>query len=126
MLCRFKLLQTAQMREADDRLTPEETAKLALYFCFLWFAANWTLNAALAYTSVASATVLSSMSGMGLFVHQPASNSHAGIFTLAIGRIFRVETLTLIKIGAVFTRYAAASVCSHFSNLLEQASEVLS
>ena len=65
-MCPFQLLQPAQ--EADDRLTPEETAKLAAYFCFLWFAANWTLNAALAYTSVASATVLSSMSGKALTV----------------------------------------------------------
>ena len=59
-------LQT-QLSQAKDCLTPEETAKLSLYFCFLWFAANWTLNAALAYTSVASATVLSSMSCMGPF-----------------------------------------------------------
>ena len=29
----------------------------------LWFAANWALNASLDYTSVASATILSSMSG---------------------------------------------------------------
>lgn len=69
VICPFQLQQTAQsLREADDRLTPEETAKLAAYFCFLWFAANWTLNAALAYTSVASATVLSGMSGEGLTV----------------------------------------------------------
>lgn len=59
-------LRSAQSREVDNRLTPKETAKLSLYFCFLWFAANWTLNAALAYTSVASATILSSMSCMGL------------------------------------------------------------
>jgi len=89
---------TAQsLREADNRLTPEETARLAAYFCFLWFAANWTLNAALAYTSVASATVLSSMSG---------------IFTLAVGRIFRVETLTLMKIGAVFTSFGGVVLVS--------------
>ncbi|KIK99044.1 hypothetical protein PAXRUDRAFT_823217 [Paxillus rubicundulus Ve08.2h10] len=81
----------------DDRLTPEETAKLALYFCFLWFIANWSLNAALAYTSVASATVLSSMSG---------------IFTLAVGRIFRVETLTLVKIGAVLTSFGGVVLVS--------------
>lgn len=69
MLYPFEFPQTTQSsREADDRLTPEETAKLAAYFCFLWFAANWMLNAALAYTSVASATVLSSMSGKGLIV----------------------------------------------------------
>lgn len=69
MLCPFEFLQTNQSsHEAHDRLTSEETARLAAYFCFLWFAANWTLNAALAYTSVASATVLSSMSGECLIV----------------------------------------------------------
>lgn len=86
-----------QSLKVDDRLTPKETAKLALYFCFLWFIANWSLNAALAYTSVASATVLSSMSG---------------IFTLAVGRIFRVETLTLVKIGAVLTSFGGVVLVS--------------
>ncbi|KAF9229409.1 hypothetical protein BS17DRAFT_771414 [Gyrodon lividus] len=81
----------------NDRLTPGETAKLAFYFCFLWFIANWALNAALAYTSVASATVLSSTSG---------------IFTLAVGRIFRVETLTLVKIGAVLTSFGGVVLVS--------------
>jgi len=46
-----------------SRFTSQETASIALRFCFLWFVANWTVNAALAYTSVSSATVLSSMSG---------------------------------------------------------------
>ncbi|KAF9240884.1 hypothetical protein BU15DRAFT_87457 [Melanogaster broomeanus] len=81
----------------NDRLTAEETAKLALYFCFLWFIANWALNAALAYTSVASATVLSSMSG---------------IFTLVVGRIFRVESLTIVKIGAVLTSFGGVVLVS--------------
>jgi solute carrier family 35, member F5 len=44
-------------------LTEYETAKLASVFCFYWFLANWTVNASLEYTSVASATILSSMSG---------------------------------------------------------------
>ena len=44
-------------------LTTRETAQLAGWFCLLWFVANWTLAAALEYTSVASATILSSMSG---------------------------------------------------------------
>ncbi|KAG8219904.1 ribosome biogenesis protein SLX9-domain-containing protein [Butyriboletus roseoflavus] len=90
-------LTTQSSREVDHRFTPEETAKLAAYFCFLWFAANWMLNAALAYTSVASATVLSSMSG---------------IFTLAVGRIFRVETVTLIKIGAVLASFGGVVLVS--------------
>ena len=45
-----------------------ETKDLALAFCLLWFIANWTVNASLSYTSVASATILSSMSGMPLCV----------------------------------------------------------
>ncbi|KAJ4001059.1 hypothetical protein F5050DRAFT_1796906 [Lentinula boryana] len=71
-------------------LTVRETANLAFVFCFIWFAANWTLNASLDYTSVASATILSSTSGF---------------FTLGIGRVFKVETLTLAKIGAVFISF---------------------
>ncbi|KAG1783832.1 hypothetical protein EV702DRAFT_957380 [Suillus placidus] len=76
--------------QVDRPLTVRETARMALGFCFLWFIANWALNAALAYTSVASSTILSGMSGM---------------FTLAVGRMFRVETLTLVKIGAVLTGF---------------------
>ena len=45
-------------------LTTNETLQLASTFCFIWFAANWTVNASLDYTSVASATIMSSMSGM--------------------------------------------------------------
>lgn len=44
-------------------LTTLETAQLAVFFCLLWFIANWTLNASLDYTWVASATILSSTSG---------------------------------------------------------------
>lgn len=44
-------------------LTERETARLALVFCFFWFVANWSVNASLGYTSVASTTILSSMSG---------------------------------------------------------------
>lgn len=70
---------------------------MAASFCFLWFIANWTVNASLDYTSVASATILSSMSGF---------------FTLAIGRVFRVETLTLVKIGAVATSFIGVVLVS--------------
>lgn len=49
--------------DVSKPLTTRETAQLAGLFCFLWFIANWTVNASLDYTSVASATILSSMSG---------------------------------------------------------------
>ncbi|KAI0051725.1 vacuolar membrane protein [Auriscalpium vulgare] len=78
-------------------LTTRETAHLALAFCFLWFIANWSLNAGLNYTSVASATILSSMSGF---------------FTLIIGRIFHVDNFTLAKVGAVATSFAGVILVS--------------
>ncbi|KAJ7492512.1 hypothetical protein FB451DRAFT_1218604 [Mycena latifolia] len=86
-------------REEDELppLTIRETARLAFLFCFLWFIANWAVNAALDYTSVASATILSSMSGF---------------FTLGLGRIFRVEMLTLAKIGAVATSFGGVLLVS--------------
>lgn len=67
-------------------LTTRETAKLASIFSLFWFIANWAVNASLDYTSVASSTILASMSGF---------------FTLAIGRIFQVEAFSLAKLGAV-------------------------
>ncbi|KAK7064131.1 hypothetical protein R3P38DRAFT_3249713 [Favolaschia claudopus] len=78
-------------------LTVQETARLAFVFCFLWFIANWAVNASLDYTSVASATILSSMSGF---------------FTLGIGRIFRVERLTVAKVGAVVTSFGGVILVS--------------
>ncbi|EMD42193.1 hypothetical protein CERSUDRAFT_147823 [Gelatoporia subvermispora B] len=81
----------------SEPLTTHETAKLAAVFCSLWFIANWTVNASLGYTSVASATILSSMSGF---------------FTLGIGRLFRVETLTIVKCAAVATSFGGVALVS--------------
>ncbi|CEL60990.1 putative vacuolar membrane protein YML018C OS=Saccharomyces cerevisiae (strain ATCC 204508 / S288c) GN=YML018C PE=1 SV=1 [Rhizoctonia solani AG-1 IB] len=78
-------------------LTVSETAKLASIFCIFWFAANWTVNASLGFTSVASTTILSSMSGF---------------FTLLIGRVFRVEVLSLSKLGAVAISFAGSVMVS--------------
>ncbi|KAK0208375.1 hypothetical protein DFS33DRAFT_1303029 [Desarmillaria ectypa] len=78
-------------------LTTQETAKLASLFCSLWFIANWAVNASLDYTSVASATILSSMSGF---------------FTLGIGRMFNVETLTFKKVCAVLTSFSGVLLVS--------------
>ncbi|KAF9460780.1 hypothetical protein BDZ94DRAFT_1168927 [Collybia nuda] len=78
-------------------LTIQETAKLALLFCFIWFIANWTVNASLNYTSIASATILSSMSGF---------------FTLGIGHIFLVEVLSLGKVAAVLMSFLGVMMVS--------------
>ncbi|KAF9532033.1 vacuolar membrane protein [Crepidotus variabilis] len=91
------------LRSELPPLTTRETADLALAFCFLWFIANWAVNASLGFTSVASATVLSSMSGF---------------FTLGIGRVFGVERLTIMKMAAVctsFTGVVFVSLSDHAS-----------
>ncbi|KAI9224313.1 hypothetical protein BC828DRAFT_402351 [Blastocladiella britannica] len=69
-----------------DPLTARETAKLALQFCILWFLANYLTNASLGLTSVASTTILSSMSGP---------------FTLAIAARTGADTPSLTKALAV-------------------------
>jgi len=53
--------------EQVDNLTTRETVQLSLTFCIIWFLANWSTNASLAYTTVGSSTILSSMSGMPMF-----------------------------------------------------------
>jgi solute carrier family 35 protein F5 len=74
MLTSFDQQSEARANTSEDRqvllqetvlppLTIKQTVQLAFAFCFLWFIANWTLNAALELTSVAIATVLSTMSG---------------------------------------------------------------
>jgi hypothetical protein len=53
--------------EQVDKLTTRQTVQLSLTFCIIWFLANWSTNASLAYTTVGSSTILSSMSGMPIF-----------------------------------------------------------
>ena len=67
-----------------------ETANRAFILCFFWFIANWSVNASLDYTSVASSTILSSMSGqLPSYFHSATSNAcRLGFFTLGIRRLF--------------------------------------
>lgn len=56
------------------------------------FAANVTINMALAHTSVSSVTILSSLSGL---------------FTLVLGSIFSVEKFNMTKLLAVIARWVS-------------------
>lgn len=76
---------TQELRE-DDGLTLQETAKLALEFCILWFLANYFAAACLSYTTVASSTILASTSS---------------IWTLLCGSLLRVERFTYRKLLGV-------------------------
>jgi len=78
-------------------LTVREHATLGAIFCILWFAANWSVNASLEYTSVASSTILASMSGF---------------FTLAIGTVLQVEPFSWAKVGAVVASFVGVILVS--------------
>ncbi|EIW86609.1 hypothetical protein CONPUDRAFT_115118 [Coniophora puteana RWD-64-598 SS2] len=81
----------------SPRLTTRETAKLAFGFSFLWFIANWSSNAALAYTTVASVTILASMSSFT---------------TLGLSWLFGVESLSMRKVLAVATSFLGVVLVS--------------
>ncbi|RSH77910.1 uncharacterized protein EHS24_002983 [Apiotrichum porosum] len=71
------------------KLTVRETAEVAAWWSAVWFLANWSLNTALAWASVASVTILSSTTSF---------------FTLTLGRICGVEDVTR---GKVFSALAS-------------------
>lgn len=78
------------------RLSLKDTTKLSAQFCVLWFLANFATNASLAYTSVASQTMLSSTSSF---------------FTLFIGALGHVETVTKPKVvGSILSFLGIALV----------------
>lgn len=90
-----------------------ETVRLSFAFCILWFFANYTTNASLAYTSVGSSTILASMSGKTT-TNKYANTSNSllmmdddcaiGLFTLGFGAMFKVEKITVVKLISVCTR----------------------
>ncbi|KAK8861635.1 hypothetical protein IAR55_002458 [Kwoniella newhampshirensis] len=90
------------------RLTIRETAEIAAWWSLVWFIANWTVNASLAWTSVASVTILSSTSGF---------------FTLALGRICGVESLTRTKIFAVVASFMGVLLVTQSDSSLSPSSD---
>ncbi|OAQ26677.1 hypothetical protein K457DRAFT_34290 [Linnemannia elongata AG-77] len=85
------------LAQDDQPLNHREIAELSFTFCILWFAANWATNASLAYTTVASSTILASMSGF---------------FTLAIGAILKTESFSTLKLIAVCASVAGVALVS--------------
>ncbi|KAL1532663.1 hypothetical protein AAHA92_32643 [Salvia divinorum] len=71
----------------EKEITAKEIATYGFYLAPLWFITEYFSNAALARTSVASTTVLSSTSGL---------------FTLFFGAFLGQDTLNIAKIVAVF------------------------
>ncbi|GAB2275434.1 hypothetical protein Dimus_010191 [Dionaea muscipula] len=78
-------------KKLDRELTSKEIIRYGFYIAPLWFMTEYLSNAALARTSVASTTVLSSTSGL---------------FTLFIGVFLRQDSLNMAKVVAVFVSMA--------------------
>ncbi|PHH53086.1 putative vacuolar membrane protein YML018C [Ceratocystis fimbriata CBS 114723] len=83
--------------QGTARLSMLETLRLAAEFALLWFFANYFSSACLQYTSVGSATILSSTSS---------------VWTLAFCALFRVEGFTRRKLFGVLTSLAGVILVS--------------
>lgn len=77
--------------KVSEALTTRDIVKYGLYLAPIWFVTEYLSNAALARTSVASTTVLSSTSGL---------------FTLFIGVLLGQDSLNVAKVVAVFVSMA--------------------
>lgn len=85
----------AHILKQDRELTTREVAIYGFYIAPIWFITEYLSNAALARTSVASTTVLSSTSGL---------------FTLFIGAFLGQDSLNAAKIVAVFVSMAGVAM----------------
>ncbi|KAK3211855.1 hypothetical protein Dsin_016561 [Dipteronia sinensis] len=81
--------------DAQKALTTKEIATFGFYIAPIWFLTEYLSNAALARTSVASTTVLSSTSGL---------------FTLFIGVMLGQDSLNVAKVVAVFVCMAGVGM----------------
>ncbi|CAK8569996.1 unnamed protein product [Lathyrus sativus] len=79
----------------EKELTAKEIATYGFYIAPIWFVTEYLSNAALARTSVASTTVLSSTSGL---------------FTLFIGVLMGQDTLNVSKVVAVLVSMAGVAM----------------
>lgn len=82
-----------ELRKRDKELTTWDIVRYGFYLAPLWFVVEYLSNAALARTSVASTTVLSSTSGL---------------FTLFIGVLLGQDSLNMAKVVAVLVSMAGA------------------
>lgn len=93
----------------ERQLSTKEIATYGLYLCPLWFVTEYLSNAALARTSVASTTVLSSTSGL---------------FTLFIGVLLGQDSINAAKIIAVFVSMAGVVMTTMGQTWASDESEV--
>uniref|UniRef100_A0A146LTQ2 Solute carrier family 35 member F5 n=2 Tax=Lygus hesperus TaxID=30085 RepID=A0A146LTQ2_LYGHE len=89
-------------RRAANKLSVDQVAKIAFYFCLLWFVANYTFQAALAYTDAGTVALLSSSSSVftlllaALF---PAGAADRFTFSKLLAVIFSIVGLIVISVS---------------------------
>lgn len=93
----------------EQQLSIKEIAIYGLYLCPIWFVTEYLSNAALARTSVASTTVLSSTSGL---------------FTLFIGVLLGQDSINAAKVIAVFVSMAGVAMTTMGQTWATDESEV--
>ncbi|PKA59176.1 hypothetical protein AXF42_Ash001269 [Apostasia shenzhenica] len=86
-----KLKDDVDALDESEELSTRDIARYGFYLAPIWFVTEYLSNAALARTSVASTTVLSSTSGL---------------FTLFIGALLGQDSLNVAKVVAVFVSMA--------------------
>ncbi|TXT12900.1 hypothetical protein VHUM_01301 [Vanrija humicola] len=91
--------------DPDAKLTVRETAEVAAWWSAVWFLANWSLNAALAWSSVASVTILSSTTSF---------------FTLTLGRMFNVEVITRAKVFSAVASFIGVILVTHSDSTVQR------
>ncbi|KAI5846015.1 hypothetical protein BZA05DRAFT_144948 [Tricharina praecox] len=79
----------------EGRLNTRETMQLSAEFCLVWFFANYFNSYCLKFTSVPSATILSSTSAM---------------FTLLLGSLLQIERFTPTKLVSVIVSLVGISL----------------
>ncbi|KAA8521594.1 hypothetical protein F0562_012267 [Nyssa sinensis] len=91
----LKCKDDPDMLKQDKNMKTREIATYGFYIAPIWFITEYLSNAALARTSVASTTVLSSTSGL---------------FTLFIGAFLGQDSLNIAKVVAVFVSMAGVAM----------------
>ena len=91
----------------NDSISMKQTMKLSGVFCILWFIANFSSNASLSYTSVASQTILSSTSSF---------------FTLFIGAILQVESINSKKLLGLLVSFIGIIVVTESDSIMPDVS----
>lgn len=86
-----------ELKPTDEKMSFRETTMLSIEFCMLWFFANYFASACLEYTSVGSATILSSTSS---------------VWTLILCAAFRIEAFTMRKLAGVMASMAGIVLIS--------------